>query len=196
MTDISIEPITAARLPVLADVFSRAFRDDPMIRWPLDPAADPGAAIRGTFAAIYHGVVGTGVILEAGDAEGFAVWIPPGSAAEMFDSDHDARHELAAFTDDGGRRYDLLWSWIESRVPGDAYYLDVIGVEPGRQRSGIGSALIRFGLDRADADGADAFLETAIEANVGYYKRFGFRVIDEGEPAEGGPHIWFMRTGS
>jgi ribosomal protein S18 acetylase RimI-like enzyme len=196
MTDVSIVPITAARLPVLANVFARAFLDDPMIRWPLDPAADPEAAIRGTFAAIYHGVVDAGVVWEAGHGDGFAVWISPGTAADMFESDHDAREEVTRFTDDGGRRYDVLWSWIEDHVPGDAYYLDVIGVEPARQGEGIGSALIRSGLDRAHADGADAFLETAIESNVGYYERFGFRVIDEGEPAEGGPHIWFMRTGS
>ncbi len=137
-----------------------------------------------------------GIIWEAGDADGFAVWIPPGTAKDMFRSDHAARDELAGITDDGGERYDVLWSWIEARVPDDAYYLDVIGVDPARQGRGVGTALVRFGLDRAHADGAHAFLETAIEANVSYYERFGFHVIGEGEPARGGPHIWFMRTGA
>lgn len=191
-----IVPATADRLPVLAEVFSRAFLEDPMIRWPLDPALDPATAIRTTFAAIYREVVGSGVVWEAGDGDGFAVWIPPGTAEDMFESDHAVRDELATVTDDGGRRYDVLWSWIEERVPTDVYYLDVLGVDPARQGAGVGSALIRSGLDRARADGADAFLETAVEANVGYYERFGFRLMDEGEPAEGGPHLWFMRTGT
>ena len=177
---VSIAPATADRLPVLAEVFSRAFVDDPMIRWPLGPAAEPADAIRATFAAIYRAVVGSGVVWEAGDGDGFAVWIPPGTAEDMFESDHAVRDELAALTDDGGRRYDVLWSWIEARVPDDAYYLDVLGVDPVRQGEGVGTALLRFGLDRARADGVDAFLETAVEANVGYYERFGFRVIGEG----------------
>ena len=80
------------------------------------------------------------------------MWIPPGVAEDMFDSDHAVREEVAALTDDGGRRYDALWTWIEERVPLDAYYLDVLGVDPARQGTGVGSALIRFGLDRARAD--------------------------------------------
>jgi ribosomal protein S18 acetylase RimI-like enzyme len=139
--------------------------------------------------------VDAGVIWEAGEADGVAVWIPPGTAMEMFESDRSVRNELAGLTDDNGERYDVLWSWIEARVPDDVYYLDAIAVESARQGKGVGGALIRFGVDRARAQGADAFLETAVEANLGYYERFGFRVIEEGEPAEGGPHIWFMRTG-
>ena len=44
-------------------------------------------------------------------------------------------------------------------------------------------------------DDNDAFLETAVPGNVPYYERFGFRVVEAGEPVEGCPRIWFMRTG-
>jgi ribosomal protein S18 acetylase RimI-like enzyme len=193
--DIPISLVTAERLPAMADVLTRAFIDDPMLRWPLPTTDDVAERMRATFGAIYEGIVGAGVAWEAGDAAGFAVWIPAGSAQDMFESDAAVRDRLDPLTHDGGARYDVLWGWIEERVPDDVWYLDAIGVDPARQGEGIGSALIRFGLDRAKTDGVDAFLETANPRNVGYYERFGFRVVDEGEPAPDGPHLWFMRTG-
>ena len=55
----------------------------------------------------------------------------------------------------------------------------VLGVRPGSQREGLGTRLIQPVLDRADADGDPCFLETSDRANVPYYERFGFSVIDD-----------------
>jgi GNAT superfamily N-acetyltransferase len=181
-------------MPELAHVLGRAFIDDPMLRWPLDQHGDMGSLMERAFGLIYEGIADSRMIWEAGDAHGFAVWIPPGASDDMFESDAAVRDLLAPLTDDGGARYDTLWSWIEDRVPGDVWYLDALGVDPDHQATGVGAALIRHGLDRAEADGRPAFLETALERNVSYYERFGFAVIEEGEPAPDGPHIWFMQT--
>ncbi len=182
------------RIEALADAYSRIFIDDPIVRWPLPDAPDVDARIRQTFASIYLGIADQGVIWEAGDAEGFAVWIPAGGAEDMFESDAGAQRSLAPLTDDDGARYSVLWDWIEARVPDDVWYLDALGVEPSRQGLGIGGALIRHGLEAARAAGVAAFLETGTARNVPYYERFGFRVVEEGAPADDGPHIWFMRT--
>jgi ribosomal protein S18 acetylase RimI-like enzyme len=192
---IAIRPLTRDRLPELARVLSLAFVDDPMLRWPLPPGDDIRERIELTFGSIYEGIVDAGVIWEAGDADGFAVWIPAGTTDAMFESDAAARDRIAALTDDGAARYGVLWAWIEAHTPDDVWYLDCIGVDPARQGDGVGTALVRFGLERAVEGGTVAFLETAVEGNVAYYERFGFRVVDQGEPAEGGPHIWFMRSG-
>ena len=122
--------------------------------------------------------------------------VPAGGAVGVFDVTADIQATLDAITDDGGARYELLWASIDERVPDDVWFLDMVAVDPDHQGHGIGSALIRFGLERAAADGADAFLETAISDNVPYYERFGFRVVEEGEPIPGSPHLWYMRTGS
>ena len=192
---IEIAPAGPDRIDALADTLSRVFIDDPMLRWPLPDTPDVGDRLRQTFASIYRDIADQGVIWEAGDAAGFAVWIPAGAADDMFASDEAVRGMLAPLTDDGGVRYETLWNWIEERVPRDVWYLDALGVSASRQGKGIGGALIRHGLEMARADDAAAFLETAVERNVGYYERFGFRVVDEGSPAPGGPHIWFMCTG-
>ena len=194
VTDVRIRPAGRGRIEALADTFARAFLDDPMIRWPLPDSPDLPDRIRQVFASIYVGVADQGVIWEAGDADGFAVWIPAGAADDMFESDASVRGQLAPLTDDGGAKYEVLWTWIEERVPGDVWYLDALGVDPARQGAGVGSALLLHGLEAAAGAGVDAFLETAQERNVGYYQRFGFRVVDDGSPTPDGPHIWFMRT--
>jgi ribosomal protein S18 acetylase RimI-like enzyme len=191
-----IEPAGRDRIDALAAVYARAFLDDPIVRWPLPDTPDVHDRIRQVFAPIYLGIADNGVIWEAGDASGFAVWIPAGAADDMFESDAAVQRSLAPLTADDGERYRVLWDWIEARVPTDVWYLDAIAVEPSRQGQGVGGALMRHGLDAAAGAGVDAFLETALARNVRYYERFGFRVVDEGEPEPGGPHVWFMRTGA
>jgi ribosomal protein S18 acetylase RimI-like enzyme len=182
------------RIDALADTYARAFLHDPIVRWPLPDEPDVADRIRQVFASIYLGIADDGVIWEAGDADGFAVWIPAGAAEDMFESDAAVQGSLAPLTDDDGERYRVLWDWIEARVPDGVWYLDAIGVAPSRQGRGVGGALIRHGLEAARTAGVDAFLETGTARNVPYYERFGFHVVEEGEPAPGGPHIWFMRT--
>jgi len=61
------------------------------------------------------------------------------------------------------------------------------------QGRGVGSALIDFGLSRARAGAASVFLETGTARNVPLYERMGFRVVEDTDAPDGGPHMWFMR---
>ena len=100
-------------------------------------------------------------------------------------------HEL---TEDGGRRYDAFWAWVDSRAPDEPlWFLDSVGVVSHARGRGIGGALIRYALERARADGVDAFLETGNPRNVPVYEHLGFRVVEAAAPPDGGPRIWFMR---
>lgn len=90
----------------------------------------------------------------------------------------------------------FIWEAGEAdeRVPDEPLWvLDHIGVSPAHQGRGVGRRPVEHGLALADADGIPAFLETGAARNVGYYERFGFRVVLDGDVPDGGPHIWFMR---
>jgi ribosomal protein S18 acetylase RimI-like enzyme len=58
------------------------------------------------------------------------------------------------------------------------WYLVVLGVHPDHQGHGHGSRLVVAGLQHADRDGTASYLETSDPANVGFYQRFGFTVVD------------------
>jgi GNAT superfamily N-acetyltransferase len=69
-----------------------------------------------------------------------------------------------------------------------------LSVRPECQRRGLGSALVEPILDRADRDALPCWLETFDPANVAFYQRFGFEVIDPALPAiPGGPPLTTMR---
>jgi ribosomal protein S18 acetylase RimI-like enzyme len=54
------------------------------------------------------------------------------------------------------------------------WYLPLIGVDPGWQQLGYGSALLRHALERCDRDGLPAYLESTNLRNLPLYERFGF----------------------
>ncbi|WP_143860746.1 GNAT family N-acetyltransferase, partial [Nocardia cerradoensis] len=56
------------------------------------------------------------------------------------------------------------------------WYLAVLGTLPGVRGQGYGQALMRSRLDRCDAEGIPAYLESSKPQNVPYYERFGFDV--------------------
>lgn len=79
-------------------------------------------------------------------------------------------------------------------MPGDHWYLAAIGVEPKVAGQGLGSALLRRGLEVADAQGKPCYLETAAADNRPFYEKHDFMVVRQGvEPASGISYWTFRR---
>ena len=72
------------------------------------------------------------------------------------------------------------------------WYLWVLGVDPVYQGQGVGGALLRAGLARADASHLPCYLETTNAENVPLYHRFGFLVEDERLIPDSSVHLWSM----
>ncbi len=198
MGDTRIKVARAApdRLAALAPVFGRAFVDEPMMRWPMGAHGDIVDRFTRCFGYFLEEVLGLGIVWEAGEAKGAAVWIPP-DQSEAWQEHPWNQPRISALTDDGGRRYDAFWDWVDSRKPDQPLWqLDSIAVEPAAQGRGFGTALIAAGLAHARADGGGAFLSTGTPRNVSIYGRCGFRVVEDVDAPDGGPHIWFMRSDS
>jgi ribosomal protein S18 acetylase RimI-like enzyme len=71
-------------------------------------------------------------------------------------------------------------------------YLWFLGVTPEAQGRGVGSRLIKAKLDVLDQADTPAFLETATERNVAFYRRHGFDVLSEYRAEGNAPRIWAM----
>jgi GNAT superfamily N-acetyltransferase len=77
---------------------------------------------------------------------------------------------------------------------GPHWYLVVMSVRPERQGQGLGTALVKPILERADRDGMVCRLETADPNNVPFYQRLGFDVVDTAfAPIPGGPPLTTFR---
>ena len=64
-------------------------------------------------------------------------------------------------------------------------------MRPEHQGKGLGTALLRPGLEHADALRLPAYLESSNERNVPLYERHGFAVIAE-HVLPDGPTLWLM----
>jgi GNAT superfamily N-acetyltransferase len=183
----------SAQLSALATVFGRAFIHEPMMCWPMGCGGDLVGRFTQCFTDFLEAAFPLGIVWVAGQADGVAVWIDPAQRRtwELHPWDQP---QILAVADDGGSRYEAFWDWVAAHDPTEpAWQLDTIAVEPGLHGRGIGRALIEAGLARARADGTSAFLSTGTEANLAIYGRCGFRVYDEDDAPDGGPHVWFMR---
>lgn len=56
-------------------------------------------------------------------------------------------------------------------------YLWFIGVDPNHQNDGIGSKLLLEIIEKYDQDGLPIYLETSVDRNLPWYKRFGFEIF-------------------
>jgi GNAT superfamily N-acetyltransferase len=193
---VSVEITRAApeRFSELSALLGRAFVNEPMLRWSLGTHGDVPQRFVRYFEYFNETLARLGMLWEADAGRGAAVWIP-GHADDAFTRAIDAsRASVHTLTSDGGQRYDAFWEWVDAKIPdGRLWNLDSVAVEPGSRGTGVGAALINFGLDLARAENTGACLETGNPKNVPYYERLGFRVIDDADAPQGGPHIWFLR---
>lgn len=187
-----------------AALLGRAFVDDPLIKAILPPIEDAAERVRrmGQMFAValvsqrHGGQPLIGVLHE--ERVGAAAIIeqvgrPPSVASIVL-------HGLAllpALARTGGlggvrRAVAALDMLSRNRPSAPHLYLNVLGVEPTLQGRHFGIALLDWLRDQTALrpDLLGVYLETAKEANVGYYSHVGYRVTGEIYPL--GVHMWQM----
>jgi ribosomal protein S18 acetylase RimI-like enzyme len=133
------------------------------------------------------------------DVAGVAVWVPPGRYPLPFATRLRVTPRMLGLAlRIGGRIRHVagFGSSIDAVFPTEPVrYLQALGVGPGYQGRGIGTALLRDGLAKADAADEVVYLETSLERNVRLYGRQGFTVVpgSPGPLSDGGPVMWRMR---
>ena len=184
-----VRPATLDDARALAPPLARAFHDDPVTIW---THPREGKRLRRTerfFMGRLKALLPHELSFMCGDGAGAAVWAPP-DAWQM--GLRELLHDLPAFLSTRTPTVMRGMHEVERRHPRSPhYYLSILGVDPPRQGSGIGSALLGPMLRRCDSEGVGAYLETATEKNVRFYSRHGFRVVDE-VPLLKGPPMWLM----
>ena len=175
-----------------ADTLAAAFADYPWTRYviPDDGYAERLRRIQFLYLrhSLQHGIVGV-----TDPAGGVIALLPPDAP----EPDPATVQEIIALHGDRADRLapgDSAPTAAESETSAPApWRLETLGVRPDRQGAGLGSALVRFGLEAAARHAAHAIaLDTSDPRNVRLYERFGFATVAHSE-VPGGPPVWVMR---
>lgn len=197
----AFEPIrvSAPDGPRVAALLARAFQDDPEMVYAFADATERARALPRLISLnVRYGLL-FGEVYAAPDWQGAAVWLPPGQT----------RFTVARVLRAGMLAAPLRLPWRTLRrlatlgrraaglharhAPDPHWYLSQLGVEPTHQRQGIASGLLAPILARCDAERLPCYLETANPANIAFYQRHGFAVVDESRPDTDIPGLWALR---
>jgi GNAT superfamily N-acetyltransferase len=177
-------------------MLARAFFDDPVVSWIWRPRMLRERAFERFQLIRLRQLLGEEEVWTTAQLDCAALWAPPKRWRKT------PREELAQVGAFAHPRLlvraplvALAWHRLEQHHPPRPphWYLAVLGTEPASQGHGLGSAVLQPVLERCDADGVGAYLESSKERNIDFYARHGFRVSEElrlGGPR--GPRLWGM----
>jgi GNAT superfamily N-acetyltransferase len=179
-------PLTKKHVKPASLVLSRAFINDPLIRWQIPDFNTRLKKLRYLWQITlnigikYGEVYGTSKSLE-----GIAMWRSPKNVDISY----------WQFVINGGLKLPIKFgfkvtrrmSYIQAvhdsirkiymKVP--YWYFGPIAVDPEHQGKGYASKLIRPMLKRIDNENLPIYLETNMERNLLIYDHFGFRILEE-----------------
>jgi ribosomal protein S18 acetylase RimI-like enzyme len=165
----------AAEEESVIQIIVHAFAADPAARWmypeELEYQTYFPAFVR-TFAGAAF-LTGSAHLVASGS--GAALWLPPGYGPDdhaltaLIERSVPPWKRAAVFSvfEEMGRYHPLDPHW----------HLPLIGVEPSEHRRGLGSALLRHGLEICDEQRLPAYLESSNPENIPLYQRHGFEIL-------------------
>ena len=180
-------------LPQISSALTRAFFDDPLFAWSLSDE-DRRQRLLPEFFALF-----TSAFLRhketyttRGDVVAAALWAPPGAIPVSGEDAEELGRQVEELAGPDAPRFLGVNKLFDDHHPhGSYWYLQFMGVAPGWQGQGIGSALMAPMLERCDREGVRAYLDATSERNKRLYERHGFEA-EEPFAAPGGPPLWPM----
>jgi ribosomal protein S18 acetylase RimI-like enzyme len=192
-TSVRVRAATLADADAVAATMARAFFDDPLICFILTNEETRQTDAPNLFHLLFtlglpHGACDVTMGYEAA-----ALWRPPGAWRTPWWDYLANGVEVFDIFDYGSARHALrVMDVIEKHHPAEPHwYLQSIGTDPAKQGKGFGGAVMRKQLANADASGLPAYLESSKDANIPFYRSFGFEVSGEIKLPDG-PTLWPM----
>ncbi len=143
-----------------------------------------------SFGSVYAASSGRGLC-------GVAAWLPPGKSTLSLRRQLRSLPGLARMLTTAPHSVRRLVSFqagaARFRPTQPYWYLQMIGVDPTSQGSGIGTRLLEPILGHTEETQQRCYLETNTKRNVAWYEKLGFRVINPSVSfTPGGPPNWTM----
>jgi len=180
-----------AEVPRVIGVLTEGMREDPVLAWLFPDDASRTRRVERLFSLAVR-LYPDAEIFRNDDLTAGAFWvrpgrfhIPVGRQIRMFPATVRALGSMA------GLRMSAAIDASHPKEP-DHYYLLILATTPGSRGQGLGTELMRPALERCDADGVPAYLESANRRNQAFYARFGFEIRQKIKPPGGCPPVWGM----
>lgn len=167
------------------EMTSRAFVDYPTTAHMLPDEEERREKIKYGFIPTFRYGMKYGIVhATSQNLEGIAIWLPPKRV-------HVSMWSMLrlggfkAFRKSGWKvmkRGMPIFRYMgpahERNAPMKHWYLQTLAVDPIHQKQGYGGILIQKMCELLDKQKLPAYLETNTEENVGFYKKYGFEVVE------------------
>lgn len=188
---IRAEPADAE---ILSAVLAKAFFDLPPSRWLISDEASRHRIFPAYFRIFVEHALANEVVHTTSDRVAAALWVSMGEQSLPVPDNYAER--LREVTTPWTSRFIQFDTALESRHPAGAacHHLALLGVRPGQQGRGIGTALLRAHHRLLDQAGVPAYLEASSPRNRRLYQRHGYVLRPNGpiRLPDGGPELWPM----
>ncbi len=183
-----------AEVDACAAALALAFADDPVYRY-LHPGDREWERVGPRFFRILlRHFSAHATVLTAGAAGTVAIWTPPEPRAPGTFARLAFTLRLGALLGRRIPRGARIGTALESLHCAEPHwYLAILGTAPAAQGRGLASSVLAPILERCDAAGLPARLETATESNLPFYAGRGFEIVGEAQVTGGGPRLWALQ---
>jgi GNAT superfamily N-acetyltransferase len=176
------------------ETLGRAFYADPVWSWAFRDSERRLEQLRAVWGLVGEAALSYASAWLTGDADAVALWIPPGKPELRPEDEERLEGTLTELLGDGAARVLDTFERFEDAHPESEphYYLSLLGTNPDQRGRGLGMGLLAATLERIDAEGTPAFLESSNPVNTPRYERLGFAVCGEFALSEDGPSVTQM----
>jgi ribosomal protein S18 acetylase RimI-like enzyme len=197
-SDVNAIGLDPGKRSLAAAVFSRAFFDYPTViaHWP-DPSRRARSLDRYLACTIEYGLR-YGEVYTTPDVAGIAIWLPPGQTRtttwRYIRSGYFRAPTLMGLGQflSGLRSDDQLHEVHGEIMKGPHWYLWALAVDPEQQNKGIGTALLRQGTEKAQAQHIPCYLETHAERNLPFFGKARFDLVRVVQVTGSDLRLWAM----
>ena len=177
---------------------TRAFADDPLVRWFFPDPERYEARAAAFFGYLFDIRVEHGEVTLAEHGTAAALWTPPGGVT-MTQDEQDERWTAQVEPGAGPGEMSRLEAFddaVHGMTPDEPHwYLGVLATDPAHRGRGLARAVLDPILERADREAIPTLLETGTAGNLPFYARFGFAELARTVLPDG-PTVWVLRRRS
>jgi ribosomal protein S18 acetylase RimI-like enzyme len=187
---VTVRRATGEDIGRLTRTATKAFSDDPLLRWFFPAEAEYAEFVPQMIAYLCRRWQATESQWCTDDGVALAGWVPPGRP------EVDVPRPSIVHSEERLAKFEALNAARIEHTPTEPHwYLNMLATHPDWQRQGLGALLMGAVFAIADEHGVPCFLETESAENVAYYRRHQYEVRSEWDLAidgDAGPHMWGM----